>query len=311
MNNFNVKKVVIVLASVALISLGLVLIGGKVQGQKIFKDNNEIVSIKGQGNIDETKEVDAKDIKKINIDTVSSYVNIILTKDNKVKAHFYGSTFDKNKAPKLGAKLSGSNLDITIKHSKQFIFLGNFNLNTKLDIYIPESYKNDIVVETVSGEINIDKFEVNNFNASTTSGDIKIISLTANKTNFDSISGTIDIKSLIAKNSDFETTSGHIKIEVVTGDIKAESVSGNIKIAYKDFNNDVSAETVSGDVELTMPEGSEFKIDFSTIVGDLDNQFSLVIQGKTDKKNIKGIVGNGEKTIEIETTSGDASINKR
>jgi len=73
----------------------------------------------------------------------------------------------------------------------------------------------------------------------------------------------------------------------------------------------VSAETVSGDVELSLPQTSQFKVDFSSTSGELENDFPLVVIGKVEKRNIKGTVGNGEKTIRIETISGEATINKK
>lgn len=311
MNNFNIKKFIQILVIVTIISVGLSLIAAKIQGQNILKPNKETTVIKGKGNIDEVKEFDVKAINKVFIDTVSSDVNIILSKDNNIKVHFYGTTSDMGRAPKLEASLSGDNLDISVKYPKQIIIFGSFSLNTKLDVYVPESYKKSMDIETVSGEIDIDKLESDDFKCHTTSGDMKINLIVASTIDFSSVSGSINIEELSSKSSDFETTSGDVKIEAISGDLKVESVSGSITALYKEFNNEVEAETVSGDVNLSLPQESEFKVDFSTTSGELENDFPLVITGKVDKRDVKGTVGNGQKTIRIETTSGDAAINKR
>lgn len=311
MNNFNVKKVIQITLLLVLISIGLALIATKIHGQNILTTEKEVTVSKGKGSIDEIKEFDIKAINDVFINTVSSDVNIILSKDNNIKVHFYGTTSELSRAPKLEANLNGDKLDISIKYPKQIMSLVNFSLNTKLDVYVPENYKKSMDIETVSGEVSMDKLESDNFKIHTTSGDVKINSIVAGVSDFSSVSGTIDIKKLSSKSNRFDTTSGDIKIETITGDVEAHSVSGDIIALYKEFNNEVKAETVSGDVNLSLPEGSEFKVDFSTTSGELENDFPLVITGKVDKRDIKGTVGNGQKTIRIETTSGDAAINKR
>lgn len=311
MNNFDVKKFIQILVIVAIISFGFALLGAKIQGRNVFKPDKESAVTKGRGSIDEIKEFDINAVNKVSIDTVSSDVNIISSKDNNIKVHFYGTTSDLSRAPKLETSLNGDKLDIEIKYPKQIVSIMNFSLNTKLDVYVPENYKKSMEIETVSGEIAIDKLEADSFKAHTTSGDVSIDSLVGSTTDFSSVSGSIKVKELYTKGNVFKTTSGDIKIEAITGDIKASSVSGSITALYKEFDNEVEAKTVSGDVDLILPEASEFKVDFSSTSGDLDNEFPLVITGKIEKRNIKGTVGNGQKTIKIGTTSGDASISKR
>ena len=311
MNNFNVKRLTQIFLLAIIISMGFALIDAKINGGNILKTEKELSVSKGEGNIDEIKEFEANSISNISINTVSSDVNVILSKDDKIKVHFHGTTSELSRAPKLETSLNGDKLDISIKYPKQIMSLVNFSLNTKLDVYIPESYKESASIETVSGEVSIDKLQMDNFKTHTTSGDVSINSIVANVTDFNSVSGSTHIKELFAKSSDFETTSGDIKIEAITGDLEADSVSGTITASYKEFNNEVEAETVSGDVRLSLPKDSEFKVDFSTTSGELNNDFPLVVTGKIEKRNVKGTVGSGQKTIKIETTSGDASIDKR
>lgn len=311
MRGFNVKKIIQITLLIIVISIGFAFIVAKIQGINLLETSKEVTVSKGNGSINEIKEFEIAPISKVMVDTVSSDVNIILWKEDKIKVNFHGTASDLSRAPKLETSLSGDKLDISIKYPTKITSIFNFSLNTKLDLYIPEKYKKSMNIETISGEINIDKFEADNFNVSSTSGDVNINSIVANVTDFQSVSGTINIKSLLSKTNGFKTTSGDIKIEAVTGDISANSVSGSITAAYNTFNNEVAAETVSGDVDLILPQASEFVVDFSSTSGELDNDFSLVVKGKVEKRNIKGTVGNGKKTIRVETISGDADINKK
>ncbi|MBZ9689722.1 DUF4097 domain-containing protein [Clostridium estertheticum] len=311
MSNFNVKKIIQITLLIVVISIGFAFIVAKIQGRNLLTTAKEATVSMGSGSIDETKEFIIVPISKVMVDTVSSDVNIILSKEDKIVVHFHGTASEMSRAPKLETSLNGDILNISIKYPNKIMSIINFSLNTKLDLYIPEKYKKSMDIETVSGEIKIDKLEGDNFKANTISGDVSINSIVANITDFSSVSGTVDIKALSAKTNGFETTSGDIKIEAITGDIKANSVSGSIKASYSEFNNEVAAETVSGDVELILPQASEFKVDFSSTSGELDNTFPLVVIGKVEKRNIKGTVGNGQKTIRIETISGDAAISKK
>ena len=311
MNNSEVKRIIKVTLLIIVIAVGFALLSAKINGGSILNADKEVSVLTGKGNIDEMKEFDMSSINNIFVDTVSSDVNIILSKDNNIKVHFYGTASEMSKAPKLEANLNGDKLNISIKHSKQIMSIVNFNLNTKLDVYIPENYKKSIDIETVSGEVSMDELQFDGFKIHTVSGDVDINSIIASVTDFGSVSGSIDIKAISSKSNGFETTSGDVKIDSITGDIKAKSVSGSVTAIYKEFNNDIQAETVSGDVKLSLPQDSAFNIDFSTMSGDLDNEFPLLVTGKIEKRNIKGTVGNGQKTIRVETVSGDAALNKK
>ncbi|MBZ9623590.1 DUF4097 domain-containing protein [Clostridium sp. FP2] len=310
---FNEKKiikglVIIVICSILLGVLGYVLeykFGIIKSGDEIEQSNN---SSNDKFNINTTKEFSKENIKTINVETVSTDVNIITTKGDKIKINFYGNTNSKKTAPYLKANINGGNLDVLIKYPV-VISIVNGNVKAKLDIYIPESYKNNLEIDTTSGDAIIGNLQLDKFKFDTTSGDAKINVLTTNETIFDSTSGEVNVKSLLSKKNEFDTTSGDIKIENITGDILGGSVSGSFKFNYKDFGNDINIDTTSGDVELKLPKKSEFKLDFDSTSGDLKNDFPIKITEETDKHEIKGTVGNGNKTIKIDTTSGNAILN--
>ncbi|MGH4123921.1 MAG: DUF4097 family beta strand repeat-containing protein [Clostridium sp.] len=314
MKEFNEKKIIkgliiIVMCSIILGGIGYVLeykLG-------IIKSGNEIAQVNTNSssdkfNINTTKEFSKENIKTINVETVSTDVNIITTKEDKIKVHFYGNTKSKKTVAYLETNLNEDNLDILIKYPVFMLSL-NGSMKAKLDIYIPERYKNNLKIDTTSGDAIIGNLQLDKFKFDTTSGDAKINVLTTNETIFDSTSGEVNVKSLLSKKNEFDTTSGDIKIENITGDILGESVSGSFKFNYKDFGNDINIDTTSGDVELKLPKKSEFKLDFDSTSGDLKNDFPITVTGEADKHEIKGTVGNGNKTIKIDTTSGNVTIN--
>ena len=314
MRKFNEKKVIkwliiVVMCSIILGGVGYVLeykLG-------IIKSNNDITQGNSKSNdkfnIDATKEFSKGNIKNIDVETVSTDVNIITTKENKIRVHFYGNSNSKKSAPHLEAFANGDDLDVSIKYPGK-IFGININTKINLDIYVPENYKKNLKVNTTSGDAIIGNLQLDKFKFDTTSGGAEINLLTANETIFESTSGEVNVKSLLSKKNEFNTTSGYTKIENITGNILGQSVSGCFKFNYKEFNNDINIDTISGDVELKLPKKSEFKLDFDSTSGDLKNDFPITVTGKVDEHEIKGTVGNGNKTIKINTTSGGCQLLK-
>ncbi|MDQ2997468.1 MAG: DUF4097 domain-containing protein [Chloroflexota bacterium] len=68
--------------------------------------------------------------------------------------------------------------------------------------------------------------------------------------------------------------------------------------------------SISGDVNLQLPEESSFRLDASTVSGDISSEFELR-DGQQANRNLSGITGNGSATLTIGTTSGDISIDRR
>lgn len=110
--------------------------------------------------------------------------------------------------------------------------------NVRIDIYIPKTYKNDLKIETVSGNINL-------------------ISDSMKKIDISSISGDVQIKSNALTSVDTESVSGNIKLELATTaddlEFNLTSISGKINNSRKSKPNGkglVRIKTISGDIEI-------------------------------------------------------------
>jgi len=63
----------------------------------------------------------------------------------------------------------------------------------------------------------------------------------------------------------------------------------------------------SGDVDLQLPEDSGFRLDASTVSGDLSSDFDLQ-GGEQGRRALSGVAGAGDTTLKVETTSGSIHI---
>jgi hypothetical protein len=62
-------------------------------------------------------------------------------------------------------------------------------------------------------------------------------------------------------------------------------------------------------VNLRLPDASGFRLDASTVSGDLSSEFELH-DAQTARRSLSGLAGDGSATLMIGTTSGDISIER-
>lgn len=275
--------------------------GINVNGNKV-EPNRKIKKEK----IDEEKIEDMNDIKTINIETSFVDVNIIPEERDDVKVHYNGSV-KSNYIPKLITKKSGNTLYV---YAKQDASVFSYSVNytdLKVDIYVPNSYKDDIKIVSSSGDIKIQKDGLNDLNITTSSGDIEISNANFNNLTVLSSSGDQQYMNVSAEDSNLTSSSGNIEAKTVAGNMNVVSSSGDIRIIYKKYNNDINIATSSGDVELYLPTSSDFYLDAKTNSGDIKCNFPITIQGN-QKRSLEGTVGSGKNKINVATSSGDLSI---
>jgi len=286
-NNMNIQKMIIWLVVIAVVSLTIATI-------TFFSTENYVVSFRDRNNfkgnsIDEVKTFGVDQLKEIYIHSVSSDVSVFSTDEEDVKIHFYGrSALKSNKAlPKLITNLEGSKLKIEIEYPRVLFY----NANVVLDVYIPQDYRENIIIDTVSADVDISNLDINNFQCKTVSGDLRI-------------------ESLGSDNLTLKTTSGNINILDILGNLKVDSVSGNVNVGYKVFTQDIDIKTISGKVKIDLPQNAEFYLKTNTVSGEVVTKFPITIISFNKLNQLEGTVGTGDNSIIIDTVSGDIYINK-
>lgn len=288
-NNINIQKMVIWLVVIAVVSLTIATIA-------FFSTENYMVSFRDRNNfegnsIDEVKTFGIDQLKEIYIHSVSSDVSVFSTDEEDIKIHFYGrSALKSEKAlPKLITNLEGSKLKIEIEYPK--VLFSWAAADVLLNVYIPRDYRDNVIIDAVSAEVDISNLDINNFQCKTVSGDLKI-------------------KSLGSDNLTLKTTSGDVNIMDFTGSLKADSVSGDINVRYRVFDNNIDVKTISGKVTIDLPQNAEFYLKTNTVSGEVVTKFPITIISFNKMNQLEGTVGTGDNSIIIDTVSGDIYINK-
>ncbi|HEY8500778.1 MAG TPA: DUF4097 family beta strand repeat-containing protein, partial [Clostridia bacterium] len=319
-----------ILPMIGFILIVLVLLGGfayysqkKDAGNFMGMDNTPVKSGFGY-DIDNKDEISTDGVDKITIISVSSEIKISTHSSNRVSAHFYGNVIGikKENIPYLEVEKNGDEALVRIVYPLQAGF--SVREDTKLDVVIPEEWNRDIEIKSISGNISADRLSGNDITINTTSGKIDISEIEAegdisassisgtcridkaisNSAKINTTSGDAAIGSLKAEDIKFRTVSGYAKLNAAAEKAELNSTSGNIDADFADGFEKVSAKSISGSVNLGISHKAEFTVDLKTISGNIKcEDFSMNISS-SDKKELKGRVGNGGGRIDVSTTSG-------
>ncbi len=296
---YSMKKLLIILAVTMVVSLGIAAI------VMVMTGNFAVATEK----INESKTFKPEEISEIEVNLVSTDLNIIPTSKGEIIVHFYGevSTNVKRNIPEMVAYKTGDKLYVETLRSKDIIIFGINIERTTMDIYIPEISLEEFKINVVSGDVILEDIEAVEFYLETVSGDIKIQELLSEKIRIGSTSGDIIVRDYTG-NIDAGSTSGDISL--IGGsdneDLDVSTVSGDISIE-QDAVSDMSIGSTSGDVRVRLPEDSQFYLGVSTVSGDIKNDFSIKISS-SGGRDLEGVIGDGKERIMINTVSGDVTI---
>jgi hypothetical protein len=237
---------------------------------------------------------------------------------------------------------SGDTVRVTETSGNFFWFFGSRSVRYRISV--PSGAQADI--HTASGEIDVEGLSgavslasvsgdvragdlTGRLNVSTTSGEVRLNGIVG-KLDVGSISGDVMLEDGKIDGATVSTTSGEVQLDGVAGALNLTSVSGDIHVREaRDGRLDLSTtsgeieyqgslasastnklDTISGDVNLRLPEDSGFRLDASTVSGDLSSEFELR-DSATARRSLSGTAGDGSATLTIGTTSGDINIERQ
>lgn len=129
------------------------------------------------------------------------------------------------------------------------------------------------------------------FDAGTVNGDIRATSLTGDA-DLSTVNGGIDV-----------TTSGVVEAHTVNGDIDA-------RIGRADWTGKLEFQTVNGGINLTAPGALSTEVEASTVNGSVDSDFPITMQGRMQRRHLRGTIGSGGRSLELTTVNGGIELRK-
>lgn len=259
-------------------------------------------------NINSTQTENLDNINKISVNTVLSDVQIVKSSDNMLKAELKGNYKSSDSSKLIELSLVKNNNELKVKE----INTPNNNSSNDLHliIYIPDTYKGDISISTISGDIKSDKIlELSALKADTVSGDIEFASVSAPMVDVSTTSGEIEFNTLNTNTSLLKSVSGDINVDSYVGALTAESKSGSIDFNIAEIKGASTINSISGNVELSLDVSNDLVLDGKTVSGkisisnDLNNQTI-----ETGDKFLKATFNSGKNKLNITTTSGNIEL---
>ena len=184
-------------------------------------------------------------IKTLHIKTVSSNISLKSYDSDHFNANYSGNSSKSNETVSDGFIFDkkDNTLNISMNDAEKKIYNGS------IEILIPNNFNGNIVIDTVSGNINLDGINTSNLTVKSISSDVilgdnnisdKLNSNSINSLDISSISGDVIL-------SDADTMD-NVKFELSSksGDIDAN----NTKLQKGNGNSKVKVTTISGDINL-------------------------------------------------------------
>lgn len=300
------KKIVLILTAIAVVSLGIaaaVFFGQKLYRHEFFGELARIYKV---------ETFDAKGIEHIAVQAASADVIVVPASGKYITVKLTGRAASDNAdfLPRLVTGEIGSSLEVRTEYPhKVSLTMGPNLIDLKLEIRIPKDKIPALSVKVASGDINIENGLFSDLACETASGDIDLVDVETGFLKADSSSGDIDARRLNADRSYLSTMSGAIRIDEITGYVDTKTASGDISVRYAEFAHDVTILSASGDAELFLPMDAEFTLSAYTDSGDITCDFPIAATGSNlHKRSLESIVGRGIHRVEIKTASGDISI---
>ncbi|MEI6100314.1 MAG: DUF4097 family beta strand repeat-containing protein [Eubacteriales bacterium] len=316
------KLAKIIILSVIVAALCVALVWGIAIGNRLFLPFGAYFnSDNGGQSVKQTEfESDAQGIKNLNLDFVSEQINVVMTNEAKIRIEETSSgKLDEDEI--MQCSVNGDTLLASSGfHNKVWFSWGNFR-EIRVTLYLPASYKNNIGLHTVSGEISAQDLNATGLKIDTTAGRIDASNMQADTADVSSISGEITLRNCKAGKIDLHETSGAIAFsggtyESVTAhstsgeimldaehmqSIDAGSTSGSVTVSVDEMPVKIYAGTVSGSVTLKLPENDGFTLKHSSVSGGMNNDFAMA----------NGVYKNGQNSVVVGTTSGGVNIIKK
>ncbi|MDT8862010.1 DUF4097 domain-containing protein [Alkalihalobacillus sp. MEB130] len=215
-----------------------------------------------------------------------------------------------DKQVKLIKKENNETIEIEVKEPRFRFFSFNFSGKGQAIVYLPVTYKENVIVNSVSGTIELkNDRNLHSLTSQTVSGNIVGSNVLVDSFQAKTTSGRIQFKDVASNLTKIESVSGDVQIDQMSGELDTKTVSGNVDIGFKEENENTYIKTVSGDVRVNLPVGNA-DLKLTTVSGDLRIDHTLQ-QQSVNKRSLTGIIGDGLYPVTIATTSGDIILHER
>ena len=184
-----------------------------------------------------------------------------------------------------------------------------FLLQVQVKIYIPEDFRGDLSLRSMSGGVKSEaEWQLRQLAIRSVSGSVKLGEVEADSIFVHTTSGTIraeEVKGTVKLHS----VSGSIKCGDICGSGEFKTTSGGIQLGFDEICGAVVATSVSGGIRVGVPDDAGLEVELTTMSGGIHSVFDryLTFSGR---RRATGLVGAAPFfPLTVRTTSGGIHIN--
>jgi hypothetical protein len=247
----------------------------------------------GRKNFDETWRVSMAEVDHLELSSVSSEIQIVRIQGPEIQIRFVGMAYlHQDGSAEVPWRRTHNGREAKLEFDRRakeraFSIQWNFpSTEGKVTLSIPEGWKGELTLDSVSGKLVGEWPKLLRVKASTVSGDLKLVGDTE-QFRGSSVSGELD-------------WSGEVR------ELEIETTSGDLKLRLKSAAEKAAIETVSGEVELEVPASYRPNYTAESVSGEFRNEAGWAMQS-VDRQKWSG-EGRARQQLKIETTSGDIRV---
>lgn len=214
-------------------------------------------------------------VNSIDVDVTSAYIEMYTSDSDKVIVKVIGNNSSKIIVENDDEELSISQENIIFNIGWPFFKGKGREDYIRIIIELPFNEYNELDLNNVSGKTNLMDLNFKEVDIQTVSGDINITSCNFKYLALQGVSGDINATSLIGEEIQVECVSGNINLNYLYGEeIEIENVSGDIEILIEGNKDDYVINTSKILNDTHYDNGGDKTIDIETVSGDIDYKFT-------------------------------------
>jgi len=124
------------------------------------------------------------------------------------------------------------------------------------------------------------------------------------------VNGSVGTERL-GSDASVSTVNGDVRV-VAAGIVRATTVNGSIEVSMGKANwtGTVDLSTVNGSIRATLPADFSAEVVGKTVNGSIESEFPVTVQGKFGPRSVRGTIGAGGRTLDLETVNGSITLAK-
>jgi hypothetical protein len=126
-----------------------------------------------------------------------------------------------------------------------------------------------------------------------------------------------------------QTVNGEMSAEGLKADVKASTVNGSVRVTTtglaeastvngsvyvemgrSDWADELEFTTVNGKITLIMPSQLSTEVRASTVNGEIESDYPVMVTGKFGPRRMRGTIGNGGRSLSLSTVNGGIRLRK-